>query len=72
MATTQTLRDELFSTMEKLQKGCITTKEAQATAKIAANIIYATRLELENKRMELKAKRSIPANQVAKLQSIKM
>jgi hypothetical protein len=46
--------------MKDLKAGKITTKEAQATAKIAANIIYTSRLELENKRMEIKLARSVP------------
>jgi hypothetical protein len=46
--------------MKDLKAGKITTKEAQAATKIAANIIYTSRLELENKRMEIKLARSVP------------
>lgn len=60
MATTHTLRNNLCDIMDGLRNETISIKEAQAMAKLAANIIYATRLELENKRIEMKLARSIP------------
>lgn len=41
------LRNTLFETMDKLQKGEITPRHANATANLAAQIVDTVRLELE-------------------------
>lgn len=70
--STQTLRDDLFQTMTDLSSGKVTIKEANTKVKIASQAIYLTRLELENKRMEIKLKNAIPANKIASIPALKM
>ncbi len=52
--TTAALRAKLFKTMNDLQKGRIDTKEARETSKIASQIVYSKRLELESIRLNIK------------------
>jgi|WetSurMetagenome_2_1015567.scaffolds.fasta_scaffold1374846_1 hypothetical protein len=51
--TTEDIRGILFKQMIDLQDKKITHQEAKAMADLSAQAIYTTRLELENKRMEL-------------------
>ena len=50
---TSNLREILFSELESLREGKSTENRAHAVSKLASQIIYASRLELENKRMEI-------------------
>ena len=43
----------LFSQLEGLQDGTIEVKQARVFAKTASQIVYASRLDLENKRIEM-------------------
>lgn len=51
--TTSELRDILFDELKSLRKGTSTNDRANSVSKLASQIIYASRLELENKRMEI-------------------
>ena len=51
--TTESLRDILFEEIRTLRSGDSSTDRANSVSKLASQIIYATRLELENKRMEV-------------------
>ena len=53
MNNTEDIRDILMNELESLIKGTTTIERANAVAKISAQAIYATRLELENKRAEI-------------------
>lgn len=53
MKTTTTIRDLLFKEMEDLANGKSDIKKAKAMTKISAQIIYSTRLEIENKKIEV-------------------
>ena len=64
MATTHTLRRELLNAMQDLDSGMITVREAQAKAKLASQIVYSVRIELEEKRLQLKYNRSVPENMI--------
>ena len=52
MSTTE-IRDMLLQQMKDLKDRKITPQEAKAMSDLSAQAIYTTRLELENKRMEL-------------------
>ena len=51
--TTESLRDILFKELASLRTGESSTDRANSVSKLASQIIYASRLELENKRMEI-------------------
>lgn len=51
--TTESLREILFSEIKTLRSGESTTDRANSVSKLASQLIYASRLELENKRMEV-------------------
>jgi hypothetical protein len=53
MNNTEDIRDILMNELESLIEGKTTIERANAVAKISAQAIYATRLELENKRAEI-------------------
>ena len=57
--TTKTLTEMLFKQLEGLQDGTIDTKEARAFSKTASQIVYASRLDLENKRIEMQLMKTI-------------
>ena len=50
--TTKAVRDILMKELNDLMDGKVDTKHAQAVSNVAGQAIYATRLELENKRIE--------------------
>ena len=64
MATTHTLRKSLIETMKDLKEGRCSVRDAQAVSKLASQIVYSVRIELEEKRLQLKHNRSVPANMV--------
>jgi hypothetical protein len=51
--TTETIREILLSEIDSLIKGESTIDRANSVAKLSAQAIYATRVELENKRCEI-------------------
>lgn len=51
--STELIRDTLLKELDSLVKGTSTIERAHAVAKVSAQAIYATRVELENKRMEV-------------------
>ena len=52
-SSTEDIRQILMNELDSLIKGNSDTKRATAVAKISAQAIYATRVELENKRIEV-------------------
>lgn len=72
MATTQTLRNDLFKTMKGLSTGKVDPKVARATARIASQIIRATRTEIQMEALNLKHSRSVPGASLVTLPAIKM
>jgi hypothetical protein len=60
METTHSLRRDMLKAMKDLEAGIITVQEAQAKAKLASQIVYSVRIELEEKRLQLKYNRSVP------------
>ena len=51
--TTKDLRAELFRTMQAVKCGSLTIKEASQINKSASQIVYAKRLDLESKRLNI-------------------
>lgn len=51
--TTETVRDTLLAEIDSLIKGASSVDRANAVAKLSAQVIYSSRLELENKRSEV-------------------
>ncbi len=51
--TTKNIRDALMKELSDLMDGKADVRHAKAVAKVSAQAIYATRVELENKRMEI-------------------
>ena len=58
MKTTKDLQDILFKELESLSIGDGDLKKAKAMTKISAQLIYAGRIELENKRIQLELSKS--------------
>ena len=50
---TETIRDILMKELDSLVSGKTSIERANAVAKVSAQAIYATRVELENKRAEI-------------------
>ncbi len=50
--TTKKIREALMTELNNLMTGTTDTDHAVAVSKVAAQAIYTTRLELENKRIE--------------------
>jgi len=57
--TTKTLREMLFKQLEGLQNKTIDVKEARVAVKTASQIVYLTRLDLENKRIEMQLMKTV-------------
>ena len=53
MSTTETIREILMEELNSLIDGKSRIERANAVAKVSAQAIYASRLELENKRAEI-------------------
>ena len=53
MSTTSKVRKMLLDELDSLIKGESDIERAQAVTGLSAQVIYATRLELENKRIEV-------------------
>ncbi len=53
MKSTEDIREILMSELDSLVSGESTIERAHGVAKLSAQAIYATRIELENKRMEI-------------------
>jgi len=70
--TTQSLRNNLFETMQGLTAGTIDPKQARATARIASQIIRTTRTEIQMEALNLKYQRSIPGGSLIQLNTIRM
>lgn len=51
--STKKIRNVLMKELDDLMSGKAELEHAQAVTKVAAQAIYATRIELENKRMEV-------------------
>jgi len=49
----------LFEQLEGLQDGSIEAKTARVFAKTASQIVYASRLDLENKRIEMQLMKTV-------------
>lgn len=58
MKSTKSLQDLLFKELESISSGKGDLKKAKVVSKISSQIIYSTRLELENKRIELEIAKS--------------
>lgn len=58
MQTTTDIRDILMKQIEEISSGKGDLKVAKAVSELSAQAIYATRLELENKRTELELGKS--------------
>ena len=58
MKTTRDLQEILFSQMKELSNGKGDIKKAKAITGLASQAIYTTRLEIENKRLELEISKS--------------
>ena len=52
--STQKIRETLLKELDMLMDGKATTEHANAVSSVAAQAIYTTRLEIENKRIEAK------------------
>ena len=52
-SNTETIKSILLNELSSLIEGKSTVERANAVAKVSAQAIYATRLELENKRAEI-------------------
>ncbi len=50
--TTKAVREILMKELEGLMNGTVDTDHANSVSKLSAQAIYATRVELENKRIE--------------------
>lgn len=78
MKSTKDLQDLLFKELESIANGNGDLKKAKVVSKISSQIIYATRLELENKRIELEIGKSTDEvkeyvkKDFSNIQSIKM
>jgi len=53
IATTKAVREILMKELNDLMDGKVDNKHAKAVSNIAGQAIYATRLEIENKRIEV-------------------
>ena len=51
--TTKAVRDILMTELKNLMDGKTDSEHAEAVSRVAGQAIYATRLELENKRIEV-------------------
>jgi len=58
MKTTSDMKAALYEQIELLSNGSGDTNVAKTIAKVASQAIYATRIELENKRLELELAKS--------------
>ena len=63
--TTSSMRKILFSQMRKLQKGTICIREARETNRTAKQINNALRLDIENKRENIKVMKATKAKRLA-------
>lgn len=59
---TSELREDLYKQMKGVMDGSVTVKEGHATAKIAAQIIYAKRVDIEEANLNYKVSKSIAKN----------
>lgn len=50
---TKDFRENLYKTMKGVQDGTVTTKDARSVAKIASQIVYSKRLDIEAKKLGL-------------------
>ena len=50
---TKQLREDLYKIMKGVQCGTVSTKEARSLAKIASQIVYSKRLDIESKKLGL-------------------
>ena len=57
MKSTKSIRDILFNELDEVAKGG-DIKKAKVVAKLSSQAIYATRVELENKKIELELAKS--------------
>jgi len=53
MRTSKSLREMLFTQLEGLQDGSVDLKTARAFTKTASQIVYSSRVDIENKRIEM-------------------
>lgn len=53
MKSTMDIRDILFQQMDKINNGKGDIEEAKTITELSAQAIYATRVEVENKKLEL-------------------
>lgn len=58
MKTTTDIRDILFEQMDKINKQKGDIEEAKVITDLSAQAIYATRVEIENKKLELELGKS--------------
>ena len=58
MQSTKSLQDMLFKELESISSGNGDLKKAKVVSKISSQIIYAARIEIENKRIELELSKS--------------
>ena len=70
--TTQTLRNVLFKTIKGLSTGKVDPKVARATARVASQIIRATRTEIQMEALALKHSRAVPGGSLVILPAIQM
>jgi hypothetical protein len=59
---TKDLRENLYKTMLGVQDGTVTTKEARSITKIASQIVYSKRLDIESKKLGLDVMKATKAN----------
>lgn len=78
MSTTTEIRNMLLQEMKDLRSKKVTPQEAKAMVDLSAQAIYTTRLELENKRVELELGKSTEevkkwmSRDFSKIQDIKL
>jgi len=60
--TTKTLREMLFKQLEGIQDGSVDLKEARVVVKTASQIVYSSRLDIENKRIEMQLMKTMTRN----------
>ena len=68
---TKQLREDLYKTMKGVQNGTVSTKEARSIAKVASQIVYSKRLDIESKKLGLDIMRTTSAKALSsKVQSV--
>lgn len=58
MKSTKDIQDALFKELDSISNGSGDVKKAKLVTKIASQLIYASRIEIENKRIELELSKS--------------